>query len=78
MPLDPLPASVLNRREIIGARIRARRIHQNLTQQGLAEAVGIDLKTVHRIEYAQSDPRLSVLLLIADALDMPLAQLVDD
>ncbi|MFE7094599.1 helix-turn-helix domain-containing protein [Streptomyces erythrochromogenes] len=75
MPTDP-PAWVLTRRQVIGARIRAARTDADLTQEALGERVGIDNKTVHRIEYAISDPTLTVLLGIAKATGVPLADLV--
>ncbi|MFJ8163796.1 helix-turn-helix domain-containing protein [Streptomyces sp. NPDC096136] len=70
------PAWVLARRRVIGARVRDARADAGLTQEVLAQRVGIDLKTVHRIEYAMSDPTLSVLLQIAAALGLSLAELV--
>ncbi|MFD3777372.1 helix-turn-helix domain-containing protein [Streptomyces sp. NPDC058612] len=76
MPQQPEPEWVLTHRRVIGKRVRAAREHAGLTQQLLGERAGIDLKTVHRIEYALSDPKLSVLLQVADALGLPLAQLV--
>ncbi|WP_234431797.1 helix-turn-helix domain-containing protein [Streptomyces sp. NRRL S-241] len=75
-PPSHLPDRALDRRRVIGARIRAARTDARLTQEALAEAVGIDSKTVHRIEYGLSDPRLSVLLDLADALGVPLVELV--
>ncbi|MEW1638675.1 helix-turn-helix transcriptional regulator [Streptomyces sp. NPDC093801] len=76
MSKDPPPAWVLARRRAIGARVRDARTVAGLTQEALAQRVGIDLKTVHRIEYAISDPSLTVLLLIAAALGVSLAELV--
>ncbi|WP_369279821.1 helix-turn-helix domain-containing protein [Streptomyces bobili] len=42
----------------------------------LGERIGRDHKTVHRYEYGTRVPNLEDLLLIADALDIPLADLV--
>jgi DNA-binding XRE family transcriptional regulator len=70
------PAWVLTRRELIGARIRDARVTADLSQVELANRVGADHKTIHRIEYGQSDPRLTLLLRIAQAVDVPLAELV--
>ncbi|MER8083865.1 helix-turn-helix transcriptional regulator [Streptomyces sp. NPDC094048] len=42
----------------------------------LGERAGMDHKTVHRIEYGVSDPSLTMLLRLAAALDVPLADLV--
>jgi transcriptional regulator with XRE-family HTH domain len=76
MPLDPLPDWVLARRRAIGYRIREAREYANLTQWTLGEAIGRDHKTIHRWEYALSDPSLTDLLLLADALDVPLTVLL--
>ncbi|MFF4369608.1 helix-turn-helix transcriptional regulator [Streptomyces sp. NPDC001594] len=76
MSKDPPPAWVLARRLVIGDRVRDARAAAGLTQEELAKRVGIDYKTVHRIEYATSDPSLTVLLLIAAALGLSLAELV--
>jgi len=71
-----MPDWVLPRRRQIGARIREARLAANLTQAALAERVGREHRTVHRWEYAQRVPNLEDLLLIAAAVDVPLADLV--
>ncbi len=76
MPLDPMPAWVLTRRRAIGGRIRDARIDAQLSQVQLGERIGRDHKTIHRYETAQSVPTLVDLLLIADALDVPPAELL--
>ncbi|MFE4311482.1 helix-turn-helix domain-containing protein [Streptomyces sp. NPDC056891] len=70
------PAWVLTRRELIGARIRDARLLANLSQLELGNRAGVDHKTIHRIEYGASDPGLGLLLQIARAVDVPLAELV--
>ncbi|MET9983974.1 helix-turn-helix transcriptional regulator [Streptomyces rochei] len=60
----------------MGDRIRAVRSERKLSQEKLAEHAGLDRKTVNRIEQAANSPRLDHLLLIAAALDVPLADLV--
>ncbi|MFF9910605.1 helix-turn-helix transcriptional regulator [Streptomyces sp. NPDC013457] len=75
MPSDQ-PAWVLTRREMIGARIREARLYANLSQLELGTRVGVDHKTIHRIEYGISDPGLGLLIQIAHAVDRPLAELV--
>ncbi|MFJ8144700.1 helix-turn-helix transcriptional regulator [Streptomyces sp. NPDC096048] len=77
MPLDPMPAWVPTRRRQIGERIRAARLHAALTQEQLGERVGRDRRTIHRWEYAQRVPDLEDLLLLADAVGVPLRDLVD-
>lgn len=76
MPHDPLPDWALARRQQIGDRIRAARHHAGLTQVQLGERIGRDHRTIHRWEYATADPSLTDLLLLAYALDIPLADLV--
>ena len=71
-----MPDWVPARRLEIGARIRDARLHAGLTQIQLGERVGRDHRTIHRWEYAFRVPNLEDLLLLADALDVPLADLV--
>lgn len=73
---DPPPEWVLAHRRTIGARIREARHAAGLTQIQLGEATGLDHKTIHRIEYATTDPSLSMLIRIAHAVRAPLADLV--
>ncbi|MET9953488.1 helix-turn-helix transcriptional regulator [Streptomyces sp. NPDC006339] len=75
MPTEQ-PAWVITRRTEIGARIRSAREHANLSQLQLGEVVGVDHKTVHRIEHGTSDPSLGLLLHIARVVDVDLAELV--
>ncbi|MET9138919.1 helix-turn-helix domain-containing protein [Streptomyces parvulus] len=76
MPSDPLPDWVPDRRRQIGDHIRAVRTERKLSQEKLAELVDLDRKTVNRIEQGSHSALLDHLLLIADALDVPLADLV--
>ena len=76
MPSDPLPARVLARRQAIGDQVRAARIAKKLSQEKLGELAGLDRKTINRIEQGTHATDLDNLLLIADALDTPLADLV--
>ncbi|MGW0012484.1 helix-turn-helix transcriptional regulator [Streptomyces tendae] len=77
MPLDPMPDWVPARRRQIGERLRAARLHAGLTQLQLGERIGRDHRTIHRWEYAQRIPDLQDLLLLADAVGVPLRDLVD-
>lgn len=76
MPLDPLPAWVLTRRQAIGDRVRAARTDRGITQEQLAAMIDRDRKTVNRIEQASHAVNVDHLILIAAALDIPLADLV--
>ncbi|MEV0121872.1 helix-turn-helix domain-containing protein [Streptomyces sp. NPDC050703] len=71
-----MPTWVKARRVEIGARIRAARLHANFTRVELGHRVGRDHRTIHRWEYATREPTLFDLLLLADALDVPLRDLV--
>jgi transcriptional regulator with XRE-family HTH domain len=70
------PEWIPDARRTLGTRIRTRRLHKGLTQEQLAERAGIDRSTIQRIEGGLNDPRHSHLLRIANALDIPLADLV--
>lgn len=71
-----MPDWVTARRRQIGERLRAARLHANLTQMQLGELIGRDHRTVHRWEYATADPSLTDLLLLANVLGLSLADLV--
>jgi transcriptional regulator with XRE-family HTH domain len=71
-----MPAWVSTRRRQIGERIRTTRRQLGLSQMALGERVGRDHKTVHRWETAATPPDLNDLLLLADALGVPLADLM--
>lgn len=72
----PPPDWVVTRRQAVGERIRAARLRANLTQQQVGERTGIDRATYNRIEQGHASPILDSLILIADAIGVPLADLV--
>ncbi|MFG3048159.1 helix-turn-helix domain-containing protein [Streptomyces sp. NPDC048241] len=74
--LDPLPDWVPRRRQQIGLQIRAARRAAGLTQIQLGELIGCDHKTISRWENGHTVIDINDLLLVADALDVPLADLV--
>ncbi|MEU8704223.1 helix-turn-helix transcriptional regulator [Streptomyces sp. NPDC048565] len=78
MPRQDHPPWLLNERRRLGVQIRERRMRQNFTQEELAERAGVSRDTVQRIERAANNPRLTDLLQIARALEVPLAELVRD
>ncbi|MFD5709461.1 helix-turn-helix domain-containing protein [Streptomyces pharetrae] len=71
-----MPDWVHTRRRAIGDRIRTLRRYAGLSQLQLGERIGRDHKTIHRWEAASTEPTLTDLLLLADALGVPLADLV--
>lgn len=76
VPSAPPPDWVIARRRLVGDRIRNARRDQKLTQEMLAELAGLDRQSINRIEQAHASPLLDNLFRIADALDIPLSDLV--
>jgi transcriptional regulator with XRE-family HTH domain len=76
VPSAPPPDWVIARRRAVGDRIRDARLHATLTQEKLAELAGMDRQAINRIEQGHSSPILDNLIRIADALHVPLADLV--
>ena len=73
---NPYPDWVHTQRARLGHRIAALRREAGLSQDGLACRAGIDRRSIQRYEAAERDPRYADLLLIADALGVPLVELV--
>jgi transcriptional regulator with XRE-family HTH domain len=67
---------VIARRRAVGEQIRRVRLHHNLSQRDVCERTGIDIATYSRIEQGHSSPLLDTLIRIADAIGVPLAELV--
>lgn len=61
----------------VGGRIRATRTARGITQERLAERVGIEPRTLSAMENGHQGASLAVLAGIADALKTPLGNLVD-
>ncbi|MGY6019627.1 helix-turn-helix domain-containing protein [Streptomyces spinosirectus] len=76
MPSDPLPPWVLARRQAIGNNVRATREAKKLSQEKLGELAGLDRKTVNRIEQGTYATLIDHLILVANALGVPLSELV--
>ncbi|MCP9998020.1 helix-turn-helix domain-containing protein [Streptomyces werraensis] len=74
MPAE-LPEWVPAARRAVGDRIRVRRLHQNMTQESLAHAAGIDRSTIQRMEGGH-EMKLSHLLLVAHALRVHVTDLL--
>ena len=62
----------------IGKRIQKYRIQKNLTQEQVAEIVGISQKHLSRIEKGYHNPRFDMIIHIADALNIPTDSLAKD
>lgn len=59
----------------LGKNIKKKRREMNLTQEELANLVGISLNFMGKIEVAFSKPSLETLLLIADKLQTTVSEL---
>ncbi|MEV5680943.1 MULTISPECIES: helix-turn-helix domain-containing protein [unclassified Streptomyces] len=70
------PERVLARRRAVGDRIRAARLYANLTQEAVGIRADVGLASYNRIEQGHASPRLDTLIRIADAIGVPLADLV--
>lgn len=57
--------------------IRTRRRELNLTREQLAVAAGVSLPTIQRAETGTHAPTLATLTAIAEALSVPLSELID-
>ena len=60
----------------VGPRLRALRLSTNTTLSALAEATGISVSTLSRLESGQRRPNLELLLPLAKAHQVPLDELV--
>lgn len=59
----------------LGNNIKRRREFLGLSQQQLADAVGVGINHLGKIEVAYSKPSLDLLILIAEALGVTLSEL---
>lgn len=64
-------------KELLGARIREVRKLRQLSQERLAEKVGVDPKQISRIEGGKSAPSLDTLESIAKNLQVEMKDLLD-
>ncbi|MFE1515677.1 helix-turn-helix domain-containing protein [[Kitasatospora] papulosa] len=72
----PPPDWVLTRRRAIGDHIRTARLTAGLTQEQVALRIGMDRATYNRIEMGHAAALLDSLIRIADAIGVPLSDLV--
>lgn len=64
-------------KELLGARIKELRKLRKVTQEKLAEKIGVDPKYVSFIEVGRSSPSLEALENIAQALDVDIKDLFE-
>ena len=60
----------------LGSIIQERRKSRGLTQEDLAEMAKVNLRTIQRIENNENTPRGKTLVLICDALDLDLEEIL--
>ncbi|MEU0102380.1 helix-turn-helix transcriptional regulator [Streptomyces sp. NPDC006267] len=70
------PPWAIDRRRLLGQRIADARRAAALSQEQLADRVGVERRTIQRYESGSRDPRFTDLLLIAAALDSTVNYLV--
>jgi transcriptional regulator with XRE-family HTH domain len=61
----------------VGQRVRAERLSQGLTMEGLADLAGIDYRQIARVELGTANTTISTAYQIARALEVPFSQLFD-
>jgi len=69
---------MLTEAEIFGRRLRQLRTARGLTQEQLAEAAGITSTYTSDLERGEKVPSLSILLRLARAFDITVAELLED
>jgi transcriptional regulator with XRE-family HTH domain len=62
----------------IGERLRRLRERRALRQEDLAELAGVGKNTVNRIEKNRTEPHMTTVRKLADALEVDPAKLVED
>jgi transcriptional regulator with XRE-family HTH domain len=62
---------------VFGANLRAEREHLGLAQEGLAEVANIHRNEIGVLERGRCEPGLLTLLILADALEIPLKVLAE-
>lgn len=67
-----------NRIENIGNNIRRIRKEQRISQIDLAVSVGIDRAYLSEIENGRTNVSINILYALADALNIPLKQIISD
>ena len=62
--------------KLLGAAVRGLRKRRELTQSGLAMLAGLSRASIAVIEAGESDPRLSTLESLAEALEVSVSELL--
>jgi transcriptional regulator with XRE-family HTH domain len=64
--------------EYFAANVRRLRLARGMTQEVLAEAIGIELRTLQRVEAASTNPSLTMLINLADVLGVKPGALLEE
>lgn len=75
---NPRPDWIRSKQLALGKRIADLRRAADLSQEELGNRMGVERRTIQRYENAVTDPRYADLLLLAQALRVPLADLLSD
>ena len=67
----------MDKKKLLGSRIKEIRKRQRLSQEKLAERAGISAQYVSNIERGRENPTLDLLLRLADALKVSLGEMCD-
>lgn len=65
----------MNTKELLGLRVKEFRKQKKLTQEKLAETIGVDNGYISKLEVGQNFPSITTLEKIADVLDVELYEL---
>lgn len=70
--------SSMDIRKIIGQNIRYYRLSADLSQEGLADRIGVDRAYISGLEVGARNPTILTLWSVAEALKIKTAQLLDE
>ena len=65
----------MNTKELLGLRVKEFRKQKKLTQEKLAEIIGVDNGYISKLEVGQNFPSITTIEKIADVLDVELYEL---
>ena len=68
---------ILDTKQLVGARIKTLRMKKGLTQEELAEVVGINPKYLSGIERGRENPTFNTLISLANSLEVDFKQMFD-
>lgn len=74
---DNMDTAQIKKYELLGANVHYYRRKRKLTQEQLAERVGIEPNHISNIELAKTGASLDVLFQIADVLEIPVCKLFE-